>query len=78
MAYANTISRKLNTIKAAIDVHREEIEYLETILTSTSGPANDVIADLNRNRSALAMLETELSLTMNELQILREKMKERL
>jgi hypothetical protein len=40
-------TEKLSSIRTKLDHVEREIEFLEAYLTSTSGPANDTIAELN-------------------------------
>ena len=70
--YDNTLSGKLIDIKNMMEKYELEITYLEGLLTSTSGPADGIIAELAEHRQRLLELQTEFSNTFKHLEQLQE------
>jgi len=57
---------ELQTINAQISSCVDEIEYLESVLLSTSGPADDIIESLNKNREFLRALRHQYSMLLKD------------
>jgi hypothetical protein len=53
--------KDLFVLRLEMDTIEEEIRYLEEVLVTTSGPADHIVADLERNKDLLAELSEKYS-----------------
>jgi chromosome segregation ATPase len=66
------LNQQLMQLHELIEKHDEEIKWLEEALVATSGPAQDLIDDLQRNQKRRDEYNFKYSAVMKQIQELRD------
>ena len=66
------LNQKLVNLNESLQAHDQEIKYLEELLTATSGPANDLVEDLERNQKRRLDILSEYAAVMKQYVELRD------